>query len=125
MASITCPVCGRVSHHPKDIAEGYCGACHDWTTPPMEERLMPRPRKKIMPPDQLIARLVDWIRPLLADHPPEIQAGVLADLVAIWLAGHFAGDKTTDLRETLLKLHIEAVRKLIPINEAHLLHPPG
>ncbi len=30
--SITCPVCGMTSHHPKDIAEGYCGNCHDWTT---------------------------------------------------------------------------------------------
>lgn len=26
-----CPRCGRVSHHPDDIREGYCGACHDWT----------------------------------------------------------------------------------------------
>jgi len=30
--SITCPRCGRTSYHPKDIAEGYCGRCHDWTT---------------------------------------------------------------------------------------------
>lgn len=29
--SITCPLCGRTSHHPKDIEEGYCGACHWWT----------------------------------------------------------------------------------------------
>lgn len=26
-----CPKCKRVSHHPKDIEEGYCGHCHDWT----------------------------------------------------------------------------------------------
>jgi len=26
-----CPRCGAVSHHPTDAAEGYCGACHDWT----------------------------------------------------------------------------------------------
>ena len=32
-ASITCPRCGRTSYHPRDIAEGYCGACHDWTSP--------------------------------------------------------------------------------------------
>jgi hypothetical protein len=31
--SITCPSCGRTSHHPKDIEEGYCGFCHDWTQP--------------------------------------------------------------------------------------------
>lgn len=29
--SFTCPRCGMSSHHPVDIAEGYCGACHDWT----------------------------------------------------------------------------------------------
>jgi len=26
-----CPRCGSRSYHPQDIAEGYCGACHDWT----------------------------------------------------------------------------------------------
>jgi hypothetical protein len=26
-----CPRCGRVSHNPRDLAEGYCGACHAWT----------------------------------------------------------------------------------------------
>jgi hypothetical protein len=30
-ASFTCSRCGKVSHHPVDQAEGYCGACHDWT----------------------------------------------------------------------------------------------
>jgi hypothetical protein len=29
--SYTCHVCGRTSHHPTDVAEGYCGACHTWT----------------------------------------------------------------------------------------------
>lgn len=28
-----CPQCDRISHHPKDIEEGYCGACRDWTRP--------------------------------------------------------------------------------------------
>jgi hypothetical protein len=30
----SCPKCGRTSHHPDDIREGYCGACHDWTGTP-------------------------------------------------------------------------------------------
>lgn len=30
--SITCPVCGMTSYHPTDIAEGYCGNCHSWTS---------------------------------------------------------------------------------------------
>jgi len=29
---ITCPRCGLTSYHPRDIAEGYCARCHDWTT---------------------------------------------------------------------------------------------
>ncbi len=29
--SITCPVCGRTSHNPNDVREGFCGACHAWT----------------------------------------------------------------------------------------------
>jgi hypothetical protein len=28
MSPFTCPRCGRTSHHPKDLEEGYCGACH-------------------------------------------------------------------------------------------------
>lgn len=35
--SITCPKCLRTSHHPMDIREGYCGACHDWTSHPAKE----------------------------------------------------------------------------------------
>jgi ribosomal protein L37E len=31
MNSITCPKCGRTSHHPKDVETGYCGACHEFT----------------------------------------------------------------------------------------------
>jgi len=31
--SITCPVCEMTSYHPTDIAEGYCGHCHDFTSP--------------------------------------------------------------------------------------------
>jgi len=29
-----CPRCGRVSHHPEDLRQGYCGACHDFTGAP-------------------------------------------------------------------------------------------
>jgi ribosomal protein S27AE len=29
--AIRCPRCGAVSVHPKDIEEGYCARCHDWT----------------------------------------------------------------------------------------------
>lgn len=29
--SFTCPVCGATSYNPNDVANGYCGACHDFT----------------------------------------------------------------------------------------------
>ncbi|MBO0743600.1 MAG: hypothetical protein J2P43_01180 [Candidatus Dormibacteraeota bacterium] len=35
--SITCPICGRTSWHPTDVAEGYCGNCHGWTGHPDPE----------------------------------------------------------------------------------------
>lgn len=31
VVSFTCPRCQRTSHHPMDVQEGYCGACHDFT----------------------------------------------------------------------------------------------
>jgi hypothetical protein len=33
-ASFTCPRCSRTSHNPKDVIEGYCGACRGWTGGP-------------------------------------------------------------------------------------------
>jgi hypothetical protein len=53
--------------------------------------------------------------PILAGQHPAIQGGALADLVAMWLVGHDA-----DVREALLVAHIQAVRELVPINEALL-----
>jgi hypothetical protein len=41
---IACPDCGSVSHHPRDLAEGYCGKCHDWT-------MAPRVTVDVEPPD--------------------------------------------------------------------------
>lgn len=30
LSSITCPRCGRESFNPNDVAERYCGACHEF-----------------------------------------------------------------------------------------------
>lgn len=32
--AIVCPDCRRMSHHPEDIRQGYCGACHEFTSIP-------------------------------------------------------------------------------------------
>ena len=70
-----------------------------------------------------VAELVEAIRPLLAGFPAPVQGAVLADLLAIWLAGHFGSDaaKTAEIREMLLEAHNETVRRLIPENEEHIL----
>jgi hypothetical protein len=69
-------------------------------------------------PEQ-VAPIVESIRPLLAGKPPELQAAVLADLLAIWLAGHYVeGDEaaTRKMRAELLAEHCVAVRQLTRIN---------
>lgn len=65
----------------------------------------PTPRAKT------VARIVENVRPFLADQGPHNQGAALADLVAMWLAGH-----PPSIREDLLALHVELVRRLIPVN---------
>jgi hypothetical protein len=59
-------------------------------------------------------QLVASIRPLLAGRPPDIIGAALADLLAILLAGHYQGGD--ELIETMLEMHIAAVRALVPVN---------
>jgi hypothetical protein len=68
-------------------------------------------------------RLVEEIKPKLAGLAPELQGAVLADLLAMWLAGHFAGDAeaTARLRRTMLAEHLKTVSGLVEPNEAMLL----
>lgn len=42
LPSITCPKCNATSYHPRDIAEGYCGICHDWTSRPVRAEIASR-----------------------------------------------------------------------------------
>jgi hypothetical protein len=68
--------------------------------------------------------LANSIRPLFAGQSPDIIGAVLADLLATLLAGHgLNGDqkRTGELREKILLLHMEYVRKLIPVNEQAIL----
>lgn len=67
-----------------------------------------------------VDRLVERIRPILAGHPPDVQSGVLADLLAIWLAGH-VGSHAEKVRKKLLADHLKLVRKLVPPNEKIML----
>lgn len=63
--------------------------------------------------------IVRRIHRLLAGQPAQLQSGVLADLLAIWLAGHIVlGDpaETDRLRKELLDEHLRMVRELLPVN---------
>lgn len=67
------------------------------------------------------SELAEACHPIFAGQDPVIVAAALAELLALLLAGHFVpGDPadTAKLREGLLALHIETVRKLVPHMEA-------
>lgn len=72
-----------------------------------------------------VEAIVGSIRPSLAGQPAEVQGAVLADLLAMFIAGHHPA-----LREEILALHIDGVRKLVAPNEAAIFErlggkPPG
>jgi len=64
--------------------------------------------------------LVESIKPLLAGHGPDVQGAALVELVALHLAGH---DPT--LRNWSLQLHVECVRRMLPIVERELFGSAG
>jgi hypothetical protein len=67
-----------------------------------------------------IAHVVELIKPILAGREPIVQGGaVLADLLAIWLAGHqVEGDAeaTRKLRGDILATHLLMVEELTAVN---------
>lgn len=67
-----------------------------------------------------VVALVETIRPILAPHSPEIRGAVLADLMAINLAG-FQGQGKHKVRRELLRMHVDAIQHLIKVNEAELM----
>ena len=59
--------------------------------------------------------LLERISPILAGQPAEVQGAVIADLAAMWLAGHRDARGRAEgarMREELLQLHAEYVRDL-------------
>jgi hypothetical protein len=70
-----------------------------------------------------ILELSNRIRPLLAGAGQQVQGGVLADLMSIWLAGHFVSgnrEETLTLRIDLLKLWLDTLLELIRDSEQEL-----
>jgi hypothetical protein len=67
--------------------------------------------------------LTGRIREMLAGKPAAMQGAILADLLAMWLAGHVEDPDNEGLRELVLAAHIEAVRALIPVNFKLFVEP--
>lgn len=66
--------------------------------------------------DAAVEAIAAAIKPLLAGKTPTVQGAVLADLLALWLAGHVVlGDPaaTEELRADLLAHHVRAVLRLV------------
>ena len=66
--------------------------------------------------------IVQQIAMILAGKQTYIQGAVLADCLATWISGHrnSEGDrqKTLELRNNILALHIQTVGELIDVNDA-------
>lgn len=83
--------------------------------------MSPRPNRASTDPDpdagfdEQADALLDRIAPILAGQSVELQGAVIAELAAIWLAGHrdirgrAEGER---YREDLLRLHADHVREL-------------
>jgi hypothetical protein len=67
-----------------------------------------------------IQAISETIGPMLRGLGPDIQGGVLADLLATWLAG-IQGPDAAAVRDELLEAHVHLVRALIPVNEKIIL----
>ena len=85
-----------------------------------------------MTPEEQAHELVQEIMPILAGHCPGVQGAVLADLVAMHLAGHVAISQkseqetlaqTRELRNTLLTQFVITIERLIPVNAAMMGAP--
>ena len=66
------------------------------------------------------------IMPFLAGKDPDVQGAALADLLALYLAGHVVRDDpraTRRLQEELLEAHLKAVWELVPIAYETVIKP--
>jgi hypothetical protein len=60
----------------------------------------------------LVEAIVEEVSKIFAGKRPDIIGAALADLQAIWVAGHHPA-----LRADILAMHEKAVRELIPVND--------
>jgi hypothetical protein len=67
---------------------------------------------------EAVLALVSAVKPFFAGKSPEVQGAALADLTALWVAGHVTSNpaRQHDHWARVLALHIEGIRKLISVN---------
>lgn len=66
-----------------------------------------------------VTNAVERIKPHLAGRSPAVQGAILADLLAIWLAGHQVegdSDATRKLRVDILATHLLGIEELTAVN---------
>ena len=61
------------------------------------------------------------MQPLLRGRDPTVQSAVLADLVSIWLVGHWP----EEAREVLFAEFVALVRALVPVSELQIFGDKG
>lgn len=61
------------------------------------------------------------IQPMLKGRPSHVQSAVLADLLSLWLAGHWP----PELRDVLLDDFVKLVRDLVQHSEREIFGPDG
>jgi hypothetical protein len=68
-----------------------------------------------------VDRIAAKIHALLAGNSPEVQGAAIADLTAIWLAGHCvpgSQNRTDAMRRELFETHCNGVRELVEYYDA-------
>jgi hypothetical protein len=87
---------------------------------------MSDPRKQfveLMSDDQaarMVAQMTDRMKDMLAGFPPDVQGAILADLTAIWLAGHAPA-----IRRELYYEHARLIWPLVEANEKLIFGDKG
>jgi hypothetical protein len=64
--------------------------------------------------------VIEEIKPLLRGWGPEVQGAVLAELAALWIAGH-----RPDFRQQVFDVWTATVQSLVPIAERELFGDKG
>jgi hypothetical protein len=118
-----CPVCG-------ERGSILCYVLHGQSLTPEQGRLMAEQyeaEENAKPPEAeeaaaaerqmlLADKMMAEISQILADHPPDLQGMVIADLTAVWLHGHRVegnAQMTDAMRRQLLDAHVNGVMRLV------------